>query len=354
MLGRIIATVRRHEPALTAARPPRPQVGIFTDTDQHLANVVLNSKIEGGRGFYQRCLFSLHDILRQAGLPVAFVQSGAIPAAVKLLLVPRAPAGSPELRKTLEEFLRAGGTALVEGGLANPDMESFQYGERTPGQGLDALFGLREERAVSTYWHGVIPGGDSRKRAARDTEDAWLDMGHGDAARAVDALPKELQVRVRWGGRSFRWAAGFDRRPLRVAGARAIGTFGDGAAAVAFRRVGRGQVFYVGTAASYPEGAAQGGFAAFVRRIAAEAGVEPPLPLKAPAGLTWHALVSGRERFVFAFNHTARLLTATLGGGLRGRAVFGAEPALGGRCIPVAPLGTTVVRVTEISTKGSS
>lgn len=343
-LSRIAAAVRCHGAFFSRARPPAAEIGILADTDAHMASVVLHSKVKGGRELYQRSVFNLHGMAWQSNLPVAFVQPGAIPASVRLLLVPHTPAGTPALRAALLGFLHRGGTAVIEGGFANPEGVGFQYDGATPGLELSDLFGIAEERAVSTHWFGVTPGAvGAETRTAAEIADAWLDFDPRTATRALADLRPELRISTRWGGRLFRFAAAFERRPLRVTDAAVIGRFGDGAPAVAMRAVGPGRVIYVGTLASQVAG---GGYAAFLRQVAASLDIRPPLSLKAPAGLTWQVLKDGVTRMLFVFNHTDRNLALSLPRDGENEALFGPPPNARGR-LALGPLGTAVIRMKE-------
>lgn len=341
----IIQVVRRNDDIFSHAHPPRPQVGILMDTDQHLASAMVHLKVAGGNAFYQRCVLRLHDIARQAGLPVAFVQPGAIAADIRLLLVPHALASPQAVREALLEFLSGGGTAVMDGGLLNPAGPSFQYGPITPGAGLADILGVTEGRQTSTHWYGMTPGeGQQDLRTAQEIDDAWLDEGHEHAFLEVDKLQPQLRIHLKWNEREYACSAGFDRRPIRACDADIIGWFGDGAPAVATRKIGAGRVFYFGTAASYAWATVNGGFDKFVRDLAHDCGIAPPLPLAPTPGLTWHVLESGARKLLFLFNHSQRPAEISLDKIGPVTVLFGKGKQCNGKVI-CNPLTTTVLAI---------
>lgn len=340
--SRIAATVRRHHDLFVRARPPTPEIGILTNTDQHLATVLLHSKMKGCRDLHQRSILNLHRTAWQTNLPVAFVQPGAIPANIRLLWVPHSPAGTPALRQALLDFLHGGGTAVIEGGLGNPDGISFQYDGPTPGLGLDKIFGLTEDRNVSTQWFGVTPGA-GESRVAVDSVDQWLNFDARQAERALDSLKPELRVSMRWNGKPFHFAAAVERRPLRITGATVIGTFGDGAPAIATHKIGAGRVIYIGTRPSHEMGS---GYAAFLLHLASSLDIRPPLPLKTPAGVTWQVLNDGNNTLLFVFNHLNRPQPFSPPRGYAIKILYGKSAGTGSR-LTVGPLETLVCHLSR-------
>jgi len=345
-VGEIVKLVRENEPLFRSARPPVPQVGILTCPEQHMACATLYSKNSGGQQLFQKSVLNLYDVFRSAGIPAAFVDPDRIGSAIKLLLVPRSPAGRPELKAGLLKFLEGGGTAVVEGGFMSADGASFILEETAPGLGLDRVFGLREGRPESTRWHGLPTGSEESRLSKQELDDAWLDAGvDRETERSREKLAPELRISLAWGGREYPVTAGFDRRPLRAAGAEIIGRFASGEAAAATRRVGKGRLIYVGTAASYVDRIFGGGYGRFLRALAGELAIRPPLPIPPAAGATWRVLEAGARRLLFCFNHLETPVGFDLSRCGPARLIYGPGVELKGGRLSVGPLATAVLEL---------
>lgn len=340
----ISGVLRANEDFFARAQPPPEQAAVMICTEQHMASATLYNKIANGERAYQRSILAAYEAFRLANIPARFVGPADIPESVRLLVVPRSPAARPEMTQAILNFVRRGGTAVVEAGFGAVDGESFIMEPFAPGGGVAKEFGVREERPVSTHWYGLTPGSEpASKLSARELEDTWLDAGIvGGVGGSVESLAPELRVRGKLGGRAFAFAAGFERCALTPTTAEVIGRFDSGEPAVTVRQVGKGRVVYIGTCPSYVSGL-YAGYAGFLGLIAQELGVKPPLDVPPSAGVTWRILRAGERTGLFVFNHLDRKAVLDLRRCGSARVIHGAGAVLRGGRLTCPPLGTTVV-----------
>jgi len=202
----------------------------------------------------------------------------------KLVFVPYPLMFTAGAASALKEFVNAGGTLVVEARCGWNDDRGYSQ-DIVPGFGLDQTFQVRE---------GTLQMQDK-------------------VEIKLAADPKLLPG---FAGESLISGRGIIEELLPYAGARVIGRFPDGRAAITVAEAGRGRAVAVGSFVAMANGQEQhAATEQFLLALARGAGVKPPLEVKgvAPdAFLEVRTLEAGAEKALFLFNHSHQNLTARL------------------------------------------
>lgn len=228
---------------------------------------------------YKDSLRGAYNLFWRLNLPVDWVSAHEAERLLqyRLVYLPAPMLVDPPLARLLEEFVRRGGVLISE---ASPAMreENTWTSEIVPGQGLDKLFGCRQETRLADYVYG-------------------------------DAKPKAF----------FRLASERRLYPayriitiLKPSTARVAGTWQDGTPAVTINEYGQGRAVLIGMYAGLS-------YERTKNNTPATANILPPLlrllgtDLGGPAEIKGHrsrvglrALYDGREILLFLFNYSTR------------------------------------------------
>lgn len=288
--GAISRVVDREQKLFLQARPPQAQVAIVYDP--------LNSLV-GGRqraatttgpqseaaGIERDSMLGAYRAWFPLNIPVDFLSINELTAAsmkpYRLVYLPY-PLMIPE--KAAPEFagyVRDGGALVAEARLGW-NSERAQAAEIIPGLGLHDVMGCRESAVQS------VPGGR--------TELVWVD-GSFPGLSAGDRLPAGLYEET--------------LDPLR-GDARVVARFADGRSAAVASSFGRGKTLALGSylsvmAQAQPTPALQRFFEALLDWT----GVDRPVTITG-GELEVRWLESGPDKILFAFNHGAQPVSATL------------------------------------------
>lgn len=289
--GAIAQVVDRNQALFLQARPPQAQVAIVYNPLSYFVGGRQREAAYGGpqgevAGIERDSMMGIYRALFPSNVPLDFVHIERLSAdelkPYKLvllpypLMIPGASAG------VFREYVRGGGTLVAEARLGWSNEHGYSSAT-IPGMGLHELMGCRETdvqtgakgRTVLHWAGGELPG-----------------LNPGDELPATwyeeTLAPLGSQARV---------AAHFP---------------GGGAAAV-FSSFGKGKTLMLGSyvGAAY-EKRRNPVAARFYAGLLKWAGVEMPVTAE-PAGTEVRYLESGRDRIVFAFNHTDQAAAATIG-----------------------------------------
>ena len=220
----------------------------------------------------------LHLAFAQEQVPVDFVSTQEVAAGklgqYRILFVPFPVMLSANVAEGIRQYVENGGTAVAEARLAWNDERGFAS-PIIPGMGLDKVFGAREKLIEPV-----------------DKPEITVEPSAG--------LPG-------WKSGAAAFGAAFEEQLQPYAGARVLGRFADGEAAIVENSFGKGKAILVGTflALAYeqhPEATTR----QLLLSLAASAGVSPEVAISgAGAGkIEVRRLVSGSEQIVFAFNES--------------------------------------------------
>jgi beta-galactosidase GanA len=143
----------------------------------------------------------------------------------KVIIAPWHLIGKKETCDRLQEFVEAGGTLLIETGFGTYD-DHMVFNPVVPPFGLADVFGYREQESLY-----MLDAGQTKLRAENlpISEHVYLD-GHLTFSEPVTATIKAHTFLT----------------PITITSAKVIATY-DSTPVAATRKVGKGQVFYVGT-----------------------------------------------------------------------------------------------------------
>ena len=227
---------------------PTPEVAVLVDIDNALLTFAMSGKEDASaKSFagYYKALWNtdvLVDFIEPQGLSSS--------AKYKVIIVPWHLIGKKETCEQLQRFVEAGGTLLLETGFASYD-EHMVYNPVVPAFGLAEAFGYREQESLYIMENNA--GDNLKSEDLPASERVYID-GHLTFTEPISATIKAHTFLT----------------PITVSSAQVIASY-ESTPVAASRKVGKGQVFYVGTnlGASLEEGSEAG--IEFIRAIIARA-----------------------------------------------------------------------------------
>jgi len=215
---------------------PSPEVAVLVDIDNALLTFAMSGKEDTStRSFagYYKALWN-SDVLADFIEPQSLDNSSKY----KLIIVPWHLIGKKETCDRLRQFVEAGGTLLLETGFASYD-EHMVFNPIVPSFGLAEAFGYREQESL--YMQNEA-GADLKAADLPDSERVYVE-GH---IRFTDPIAVTVKANT-------------FLTPIAVSSATVIG-FYQSTPVAATKKMGKGQVYYVGTnlGASIEEGSEAG------------------------------------------------------------------------------------------------
>lgn len=279
--GGIAAIVDRNQQLFLNARPPRAEVAVVYNPLAHFVGGRQRAAAYGGPqgevvSIERDSLLGVHRALFPANVPLDFVHIDHLSAGklrqYKLVIFPY-PLMLPEASaRTLNEYVREGGTLVAEARLAWNNEKGYAS-ERIPGLGLWEVMGARET-AIET-----APGGRTTIR--------WTSSD-------LPGFVSGTVLPARWYKETLEPAS---------TGAKVVARFEDGAAAAVMSSYGKGKTLMLGSyvsasAQSTPTPEAE----RFFRGVLQWAGVTFPVQVTG-SPLEVRYTESGDEMLLFVFNH---------------------------------------------------
>jgi beta-galactosidase GanA len=232
---------------------PNPEVAVLVDIDNALLTFAMNGKEDAStKSFagYYRALWS-SDVL------VDFIEPQSLRDADKyrFIIAPWHLIGKKDTCDHLRRFVEGGGTLLLETGFASYD-EHMVYNPIVPAFGLADTFGYREQESLYMMQDD---GRDNPKPEHLPESDRVYVEGHLTFTEPISTTIKAHTFLT----------------PIAPGSARVIATY-ESTPVAATKKVGKGQVYYVGTnlGASIEEGSQAG--IELVRTIVTQA-IQPPV-----------------------------------------------------------------------------
>jgi beta-galactosidase GanA len=232
---------------------PNPEVAVLVDIDNTLLTFAMNGKEDAStKSFagYYRALWS-SDVL------VDFIEPQSLRDADKyrFIIAPWHLIGKKDTCDHLRRFVEGGGTLLLETGFASYD-EHMVYNPIVPAFGLADTFGYREQESLYMMQDD---GRDNPKPEHLPESDRVYVEGHLTFTEPISTTIKAHTFLT----------------PIAPGSARVIATY-ESTPVAATKKVGKGQVYYVGTnlGASIEEGSQAG--IELVRTIVTQA-IQPPV-----------------------------------------------------------------------------
>jgi beta-galactosidase len=210
---------------------PSPEVAVLVDIDNALLTFAMSGKEDASTksfaGYYKALWNS--DVLADFIEPQSLRNSEKY----KVIIAPWHLIGKQETCDRLRHFVEAGGTLLLETGFASYD-EHMVFNPVVPAFGLAEAFGYREQESL------YMTEGDVRDLPPSDR--VYVD-GHLTFTEPVAATIKAHTFLT----------------PITVSSAKVIAAY-ESTAVAATRKLGKGQVYYIGTnlGASIEEGSQAG------------------------------------------------------------------------------------------------
>lgn len=215
---------------------PSPEVAVLVDIDNALLTFAMSGKEDASTksfaGYYKALWNS--DVLVDFVEPQSLVNSSNY----KVIIAPWHLIGKKETCDRLREFVEAGGTLVLETGFASYD-EHMVFNPVVPAFGLTEAFGYREQESLYMQNEG---GGNLKAEDLPESERVYVE-GHVTFTEPIPVTVKAHTFLT----------------PITVSSATVIGSYASTPVA-ATKKVGKGQVYYVGTnlGASIEEGSQAG------------------------------------------------------------------------------------------------
>jgi Beta-galactosidase trimerisation domain/Beta-galactosidase len=200
---------------------PRPEIAILFDQDNALltfaGNITEDPSNHSAAGYY-KAFWNLDQW-------VDFIEPGSISnSQYKVLVVPWHLIGKKTTCSSIRGFAERGGLVILESGFGRFD-DDYYFNPAVPGHGLDEVFGYQEEESIMID-EGRLPlQALDRAPSGTNPYDAEIIFSH----------PKSAHVR-----------ANTYLTPIKLTSATAIATCHRWTVA-AMKRVGKGEVYYLGT-----------------------------------------------------------------------------------------------------------
>ena len=203
---------------------PKTQVAILTDQD----NALLTYAMYGNEDASTNSFLGYYQALWNMDLWVDFIEPASLSNLNhKVLLAPWHLIGKKGTCDQLASFVRNGGTLILEGGFGMFD-ERFYYNPVAPPNGLDVVFGYREKKGLA-----VLAG------AAPDSSGGTMSQHHYDRVKYHPKIQFTAPIQCQVKGHTL-------LVPIDVTSATWIAKC-EGMTVAATNKVGRGQVYYIGT-----------------------------------------------------------------------------------------------------------
>lgn len=227
---------------------PSPEVAVLVDID----NALLTFAMSGKEDASTRSFAGYYKALWNSDVLVDFIEPRSLGNSEKyrLIIAPWHLIGKKETCACLQQFVKAGGTLLLETGFASYD-EHMVYNPVVPAFGLADAFGYREQESL--YMMQDDDRDEPKPEDLPESDRVYVD-GHLSFTEPISTTVKAHTFLT----------------PVTLSSARAIATYGSTPVA-ATKKVGKGQVYYVGTnlGASIESGSQAG--IEFVRAIVNQA-----------------------------------------------------------------------------------
>jgi beta-galactosidase len=201
---------------------PQAEVAVLVDLD----NALLTFAMAGNEDASVKSFTGYYKALWNCDLLVDFIEPQRLEShKYKVIIAPWHLIGKKETCDRLQEFVEAGGTLLIETGFGTYD-DHMVFNPVVPPFGLADVFGYREQESLY-----MLDAGQTKLRAENlpISEHVYLD-GHLTFSEPVTATIKAHTFLT----------------PITITSAKVIATY-DSTPVAATRKVGKGQVFYVGT-----------------------------------------------------------------------------------------------------------
>jgi beta-galactosidase len=227
---------------------PTPEVAVLVDID----NALLTFAMSGNEDTSTKSFAGYYKALWHSDVLVDFVEPRSLhdSARYKVIIAPWHLIGKEETCDQLRQFVEAGGTLLLETGFASYD-EHMVYNPIVPPFGLADAFGYREQESLYMVPNDIKsnPKPEELPQSERIYSEGQLTF-----TEPVSATIKAHTFLT----------------PITLSSAKSIASY-ESTPVAATKKVGKGQVYYIGTnlGASIEEGS-QGGIE-LVRAIVAQA-----------------------------------------------------------------------------------
>ena len=216
---------------------PNPEVAVLVDID----NALLTFAMSGKEDASTKSFAGYYKALWNSDVLVDFVEPQSLRDADKyrVIIAPWHLIGKKDTCDHLRRFVEGGGTLLLETGFASYD-EHMVYNPIVPAFELADAFGYREQESL---YMRQDDGRDNPKPEHLSESDRVYVEGHLAFTEPISATIKAHTFLT----------------PIRLASAKVIATY-ESTPVAATKKVGKGQVYYVGTnlGASIEEGSQAG------------------------------------------------------------------------------------------------
>jgi beta-galactosidase GanA len=216
---------------------PNPEVAVLVDID----NALLTFAMSGKEDASTKSFAGYYKALWNSDLLVDFIEPQSLRDGEKyrVIIAPWHLIGKKDTCDHLRRFVEGGGTLLLETGFASYD-EHMVYNPIVPAFGLADAFGYREQESL---YMRQDDGRDNPKPEHLSESDRVYVEGHLTFTEPISATIKAHTFLT----------------PIRLASAKVMATY-ESTPVAATKKVGKGQVYYVGTnlGASIEEGSQAG------------------------------------------------------------------------------------------------
>lgn len=264
IVSRIGSILKEHGAEIAEAHKAPSQIAILYAPDNALFGWLINRA-----GYLKHSLRGIFRALYDANFDVDFVHArrGESFARYRLIYCPFPVLMDKPLADALRAFVHQGGTLVAEAQCGAFQREDGLRSLKTPGWGLDEVFGCLEQE---------------------------LFLG--------DYLPKENLIIRAEEGLSIQ--GDYAKEVLQPSRAEVLGTFSDGSTAMTSSRYGAGEAIlvgsYLGAAVFYH---AQTDLSEFLARVAQKAGCARTMQVRSNVPVRADVLHSSRSEFVILINH---------------------------------------------------
>jgi beta-galactosidase len=217
---------------------PNPEVAVLVDIDNALLTFAMSGKEETSTksfaGYYKALWNS--DVLAD------FIEPQSLRNSLKyrLIIAPWHLIGKNETCDLLRQFVEGGGTLLLETGFASYD-DHMVYNPVVPASGLAEVFGYREQESLY-----MMQDEEGRKRPKPDEFPASDRVYFDGQLSFTEPIAASIKAHT-------------FLTPITLSSAKVIATY-DGTPVAAAKKVGKGEIYYIGTnlGASIEEGSQAG------------------------------------------------------------------------------------------------